>query len=233
MNKYKTIGIIGGQGPVSTADFYLHVIKYFQDNFDAKYIRDYPPMIIYSVPTPDLVKSIADENATFLKIADAAIKLEQGGADFIIIACNSLQYLIERLQPLVKIPIIGIAPIVTEYVKKQRIKTVGILATYTTIKKRIYSKFLDSRGIKVIIPNKIDQVTLEEIILNVIGGKIFVEDKNKLKNIIANLQKNGATSILLACTELPLVIKQNEVKIPLINCNELYVRETSRLSIKI
>ena len=98
MNKYRTIGIIGGQGPVSTADIYMRIIKYYQDKLGVRYIRDYPPIIIYSVPTPDLVKSVEDEKTTYLAVAKVTRQLEKDGADFIIIACNSLQFLIDKLQ---------------------------------------------------------------------------------------------------------------------------------------
>lgn len=211
---------------------YMRIIKYCQDIFGVRYIRDYPPMIIFSVPTPDLVKSIEEENTTFSAIADATKKLEQNGCDFIIIACNSLQYFIDKLQKLVKIPIIGIAPVVAKYVNNKGYKTVGIIASDTVIKKKIYSNFLESFGIKVLVPNKIDQKASEEIMLNVIGGKTQNDDKNKLISIIKNLRKKGAETILLACTELPLVIKQTDTDISLIDCNQLYVIEAAKLSVK-
>lgn len=230
MSKYKTIGIIGGQGPASTADFYLRIVKYFQDNFGARYVRDFPPMIIFSVPTPDLVESVEDEGKTFLLIAEAAKKLEHDGSDFIIIACNSLQYLIKRLQALVKIPILGVAPIVKEYLEHKSYKTIGILATNTTNAKRVFDSSLSEAGIKLITPMKDDQKSVEKIILNVIGGNIATEDNEKLKKVIENLYKGGAEAVVLACTELPLVIEQQDVNIPLIDCNELYVQEAAKLS---
>lgn len=232
MNKYKTIGIIGGQGPVSTADFYMRIVKYYQNNFGAKYVRDFPPMIIFSVPTPDLVENVEDEETTFAMVADATKKLELDGSDFIVIACNSLQYLIERLQTLVKIPIISIAPIVADYVKDKNYKTIGILATDTTVKKDIYGKLLKSIGIDFIAPNETDQKVVENVILNEIGGKTSIEDTKKLREVISNLQNKGAESILLACTELPLVIKQTDTDIPLIDCNEIYAQEAAKRSSK-
>lgn len=189
-------------------------------------------MIIFSVPTPDLVESVEDEKMTFALIADATKKLERDGSDFIIIACNSLQYLIGRLQGIVKIPIIGIAPIVAEYVKNKGYKTVGILATNTTIKKRVYDSYLDEKGIKLVAPNEADQNCVAEVILNEIGGSATTKDTEKLKKVVGNLQKNGADAIILACTELPLIIKQAEVGIPLIDCNALYTQEAAKLATK-
>ncbi len=230
MNTHKTIGIIGGQGPVSTADHYMRIIKYYQDHFGAKFIRDYPPMIIYSVPTPDLVESIADENLTFSLIAEATKKLEQDGCAFIIITCNSLQYFIDRLQPLVKIPIIRIAKVSTDYVIEKGYKKVGILASYTTIKKETYSKYLREAHIDVISPNDADQKIVEQIILNIIGGEQTNEDKTNLLRFIEKMKAKGAESILLACTELPLLVKQTDATVPLIDFNELYAQEAAKQS---
>ncbi len=230
MSKYKTIGIIGGQGPASTADFYMGIVKYYQESFGARYVRDFPPMIIFSVPTPDLVESVEDEEMTFSLIAEATKKLERDGSDFIIIACNSLQFFIERLQVFVKIPIIALSPLVAKHVKDKGYKIVGILSTDTTIKKKIYDSYLAEKGIQLVTPNEIDQNSVEEVILNEIGGTSGIKDTEKLKKVIDNVQKAGAEAILLACTELPLVIKQQDVSMPLIDCNELYIQKAAKFS---
>lgn len=230
MNNYKTIGIIGGQGPKSTANFYLRIVKYYQDTFGARYVRDFPPMIIHSVPTPDLVESIEDEKITFSMVADAIKKLELGESDFIIIACNSLQYLIEKLQPLIKIPIIGIAPIVANYVQHKGYETVGVLATETTIKKGVYQASFNKMGVKLIIPNKPDQNDIAKVILNVFAGNETTKDTKILQKITENLHNTGVDAVMLACTELPLIIKQSDVSVPLIDCNELYILEAAKRS---
>ncbi len=231
MNTYKTIGIIGGQGPNSTADFYLHLIQYYQDHFNATYVRDYPPMIIYSVPTPDLVERIEDEEKTFSMVSEAIIKLERDGADFIVIVCNSLQYLNERLQKLVNIPIISLAAVIAQYVQSKGYTQLGMLATETTINKRVYQARLDEKGITAIVPNQTDQRMIAEVILNEMGGISTDIDKTNMKRIVTHLQKAGANAILLACTELPLILKQSDCSIPIIDCNEIYARHTAQLSI--
>jgi len=147
MVMHKTIGIIGGQGPASTIDIYNRIITYYQDKFGARYISDYPPMVIFSIPTPTLVKSIANEEKTFSTLFNAIKGLEREGSDFIIITCLSLQYFINKLQDQTKIPIISMSPILAKYIKHKNYKTVGVLGTYTTIKKRICDKSLKELGI--------------------------------------------------------------------------------------
>lgn len=230
MDKYKTIGIIGGQGPASTIAFYERIVAYFQDEFGARYVRDYPPMIICSVPTPDLVAGVENEEKTYKLMANAIYGLEREGAEFIIITCISLQYFIERLQPLVRIPIIPISPILAEDVERQGYKTVGVLGTATTIEKRICHPSIEEKGIKLVVPNKPDQNRVGEVVLNVIGGRAGVNDTEILKEVIGRLGEKGAEAILLACTELPMVLKQSEVNLPMIDCNELYPKVVAEYS---
>lgn len=232
MSRYKTIGIIGGQGPTSTADFYMRIIKYYQDNFGTRHVGDFPPMIIFSVPTPDLVEVIEDEEKTFTLIADAIKKLEQDGCDFIVIVCNALQYLLERFQTLVKIPIIGIVPIVTDHIKGKGYKTVGILAADTTTRKKVYDHFWEEKGIKLIKPNQTDQYIVEGVILDEYSGKTNPENTEKIKKVAKKLHKNGAETVMLACTELPLILKQKDIDIPLIDCTEIYAQKTAQYSSK-
>lgn len=224
MDRYKTIGIIGGQGPASTIAFYDQIVRYFQDEFGARYVRDYPPMIIHSIPTPDLVGGVEDEERTFKIIVKALYGLERTGAEFIIITCISLQFFIERLQPLVGIPIVPITPILVNYAKKKGYKTVGVLATKASIEKKIFDGLMGEAGIRLVTPGEEDQRKVGEVVLDIIGGRITPKDKKTLKKVIKNLQKKEAEAILVGCTEFPLILKQSDVKIPLINCNELYPR---------
>ncbi len=230
MNTSKTIGIIGGQGPISTADFYMRIVQYYQDKFGAKLLQDYPPMVIFSVPAPDLISGVENEEITYNMMADATKKLERDGCDFIVIACNSTQFLNDRLQALVKIPIVGIADVVAKHVKEKGYKIVGVLGTYTTVNKNIYGGVLGKDGAKTIAPSADDQKIVEQVILNENAGSISQEDKMKLMGVMKNLQSQGAEAMLLACTELPLLIKQIDTDIALVDCNELYAVETAQLS---
>lgn len=229
-SKYKTIGIIGGQGPTATADIYMRIIKYYQDNFGTRHVGDFPPMVIFSIPTPDLVEKIEDEKVIFELIAEAIKKLETDGSDFIIIACNALQYLLDKFQALVKIPIIGIAPTVAQYIKDKGYKTVGILAADTTIRKKVYDSHLDKKGVKLIRPDQTDQDIVEGTILDEYSGKTNIENAEKIKQVAKKLYESGAEAVMLACTELPLILKQQGVDIPLIDCNQVYAEKAAQLS---
>ncbi len=232
MNNYKTIGIIGGQGPRSTADIYMKIVQYYRDNFNARYVKDFPPMIIFSVPTPDLVESIENEAETFDRIAEAIKKLEKDGADFIIIACNSLQYMLERFRGLVTIPIIGIAEVVAEHIKEKGYKKIGILGTKTTVDKQVYDKDMKSIEAELVKLDSHDMDIMTGTILNEIAGTLTNKDSENVQMLIKHLHDNGAEVALLVCTDLLSMIEQQNPIIPIIDCNDLYAQYAAKYASK-
>lgn len=217
-------------GPVSTADFYMRIIRYYQEKFGATYVKDFPPMIIFSVPAPDLVESIENEQEQLNMMIEVARKLENDGCDFIVIVCNSVQYLLPEIQAAVTAPCVGIADTVAKYLKNKGYKSVGILATDTTIKKGVYDKAINNVDVQLVRPNSFDQKDVTQVILNEIGGKATDQDTNKLKTVVNNLQKEDVSAVLLACTELPSVIQQDKVSTPLIDCNSIYAEAAAELA---
>jgi aspartate racemase len=228
--KKKKIGIIGGMGPEALSDMYLAICKYYQVNFDAKYDRDFPSIIMYSVPIPDVVESVEDEKETLEMLINAAQTLEEGNCDFIVIACNSVQFLLPEIKEQLKTPLIGIAETVAQNIKDSNYKKVGILATQTTINKKIYNEELNQIGIELITPDIKDQEIVTDVIMKQLSGKATKKETKKLKTVIENLKLRTAEAILIACTDLPLVIRQRDTGIKLINCTELYANEVALLS---
>jgi len=228
----KTIGILGGMGAEATVDLYVGIWKYYQDNFGAKYDNDFPPVIIYSVPIPDVVESLENEKVTLEMLIHTAQILENSGCDFIVIACNTVQFLLEDIKKSVNISVIGIAKVNAEYLKNKEYKKAGILATKVTIDKKVYDKDIAEIGIELIKPTEQDQNIVTKVIMTQLTGRTTKAETEKLTQVINNLKNQGAEAVLLACTDLPLVIKQSDTPVPLINCTEIYANETARLSIK-
>lgn len=229
-NKYKTIGILGGMGPEGTVDMYEKIFKYFQDTYNAKYDRDFPPIVIYSVPIPDVVESLENEKQTLEMLSNAAKKLASCGCDFIVIACNTVQFLLDKIRLSVNIPIIGIAEVNVQKIKDNGLKKVGILATETTINKGVYSKEFQKIGIKLVVPSNEDQNTVTEVIMSQLSGKKSGSLTRTLVRVINNLKKAGAEAVLIACTDLPLLIKQKNCQLPLIDCTEIYANEAAKIA---
>lgn len=231
MNNYKKIGILGGMGPEATSDLYMKIIRYFQKELGAIYDRDFSAFLIYSVPIPDVVESIENERTIIKMLSNAAITLEKSGCDFIVIACNSVQYLLPEIKQKVNIPIIGIAETIAKYSFQMGYKSVGILGTQTTINKKVYDSEIKKNGMKLIRPLKNEQTFVTRAIMEILAGKISRIAKKQLIQVIKSLEKRGADVILLACTELPLAIKQKNTKAVIIDCTKIYADEAAKRAI--
>ncbi len=226
----KTIGIIGGMGPEGTADLYMKIVKYYQWNLGARYDRNFPAFFIASVPIPDVVNGLETERITLNMLGKAAIKLQNAGSDFILIACNTVQFLLKPLRTKVKIPIIGIASVTARYLIRAKIKKVGILATSVTINKKIYDQTLKEKGIRLIKPSATEQSSLTDAIMNQLAGQATQNDKKNILKIISRMKKRRAEAILVACTDLPMVVNQIDASIRLIDCTQVYADQAARLA---
>lgn len=206
----KTAGIIGGLGPETTANFYLEVI--FSTFAESNYAR--PPLLIWSVPLPyqledDFITKMRGEERYLPFLIDAAERLEQGGADFLVIPCNSVHIFINEIRNAVSIPVLSIIDETIIYLKNKDIKDVGVLATSATIRKKLYEVKFSEDGISVHVPDEQDQSYMGDIINHLVHSQQNEKDKEKVLRIIGKFPKEVET-ILLACTDLQLLVPQNE-----------------------
>jgi len=207
MSKYKTVGILGGMGPEATADLYLRIIKIFQQRYGAIYDADFPEMIIINLPIPDVVENPEKENKIKEMLIDSVKRLERAGADFIVIPCNTVTYYLSEMQKAVSIPILNIIQQTANEVKRRDFKKVGLLGTEMTIRSNIYRKVI--KDIELITLNEFEQKETTRVILNILAGKKNLEDRELLSKFIEKLQRLGAEKVILGCTDLPLIIKNN------------------------
>jgi aspartate racemase len=207
----KTVGVIGGLGPETTANFYLEVVfSAFEKNKEAR-----PPMLMWNVPLPykveeDFITQAMGEEKYIPYLIDAAKRLEQGGADFIVIPCNSVHVFIEEVRESVSIPVLSIIEETVEFLKGKQITDVGILATSATIRKQLYEGKLQENGITTHNPNDIDQSRMGDIINHLVHSQHTDNDKKELLQIIDTFSSNGVKTIILACTDLQLLVPQHE-----------------------
>jgi len=227
----KTIGILGGMGAEATVDLYMGIWRYYQDNFGAKYDSDFPPVIIYSVPIPDVVENLENEQLTLSMLQSTAKTLEKGGCHFIVIACNTVQFLLPKIRESVTIPVIGIAETNALYLQDKGYKKVGILATKATIEKKVYEADLSKIGISLISPNEQDQKIVTEVIMTQLAGKTTQRETDQLSQVVSRLKEQGAEAVMLACTDLPLVISRKDTSVSLVNCTETYANRAAQLSL--
>lgn len=206
----KTVGIIGGLGPETTSEFYLDVVFSCQK----KNKTHRPSIIISSVPLPYKIEEEAiAKNIGFEKILPFLIKeakrLEKAGADFIVMPCNSLHVFIKELRGAVDIPVLSIVEETVKFLKTKNLNKVGIVSTSATIKNKLYENAFAENKISYETPDDFQQVKMGKFILNLVNGMQNNKDREELINIIGDFEKKNVDCVVLACTDLQLLIPQH------------------------
>lgn len=228
----KIIGILGGMGPVASANLYYKIIKLAQQSYNTKQDKDFPPMLIYNLPLAGFDETgFIDPSAVRNQLITGVKKLESAGTDFIIIACNTVHYFFKDMQRAVNIPIISTIKETARVIKNERYKTVGLLSSESTNKLKIYQKVLNNSNIKVLSVTNKQQKLLNRAILHVMSGIQANYDRKCLRGIINDLYKKEAESIILGCTELPLAISQKDTDVKLYDSTEIIAQAALRHSL--
>lgn len=210
----KKIGLIGGISWVSTSDYYKYINEGVNKQLGG---LNYAECIIYSFNYADIKKNndANDWDKTLTMISEASIHLKNAGAEAIILCANTMHLIADQLQEHVKLPIIHIATATASEIKKQNLKKVGLLGTKFTMEGDFFTNKLKEQNIEVIIPNEEDKTFLHYTIFEELGRGLFIpESKSRYINIINKLIAQGAEGIILGCTEIPLLIKPEDVSVP-------------------
>ena len=206
----KTVGIIGGLGPETTSEFYLEII--FGCYAKSKEAR--PPILIWNVPLKyqieeDLLKKAMGEERYIPYLVDAAKRLEKGGADFLVMPCNSLHVFIEQIRKSVKIPVLSIVEETAKFLKGKKITKVGLVETPSALKRKLYERALMREGIRQVVPDGFEQAKLGRMINNIVLNRHANKERRELLGIINKFEKKGVKDVILACTDLQLLIPQH------------------------
>jgi len=222
----KTVGIIGGVGPETTAEFYLELVFgcYKKDKAQR------PPVLIWNIPLKykieeDLITKAIGEERYIPYLTDAAKRLEKGGADFLVMPCNSLHIFIKEIRNAVKIPVLSIVEETAKFLKHNKISKVGILSTSTTLNRKLYENVLMEKDIRQFVPDKSSQAKIGKIINNIVLNKHGNKDKNELLEIIDKFNENGVKEIILACTDLQ-ILKPRHTKVKIYDTMKIFADAT-------
>ena len=207
----KTVGIIGGLGPETTSEFYLDLVFSCQK----KNQEHRPSIIIASVPLPYKIEEDAiAKNIGFEKImpflTQEAQRLEKSGADFIVMPCNSLHVFIEEIRRSVRIPVLSIIEETTKFLKKNGFNKIGIVSTSATIENKLYENAFKNSGLTCETPNDFQQAKMGKFIHSLVTGMQNNKDREELIQIINDFEDKNVDCVVLACTDLQLLIPKHE-----------------------
>ncbi len=219
---HKRIGILGGMSPESTVEYY----QYLTRSYTARYgDYGYPEILIYSVSFQSYVDWPLDERWDLVAqgLSEAAHKLELAGADFIIIATNTMHLVFDQVQARVSVPMLSLLDAVGDAVLARGLERVGLLGTRFAMEKGFYQDALAARGIKVLVPDAADREIVNQVIYEeLVAGRIREESRAGYLSIIDRLAERGAEGIILGCTEMPLLVAQSDVALPLFDSTVIH-----------
>lgn len=203
----KTVGIIGGLGPETTAEFYLDIV--FSCQKKDKTMR--PHILISSVPLPfeieeDLILRNEGLDRYIPFLTEEAERLEKAGADFLVMPCNSLHVFIDQIRSAVHIPVLSIIEETVKFLKQEHMQQVGIVSTSATIKNKLYEHAFAENTIGYLAPDEFQQAKMGKFIMNLVTGRQNSRDRDELIQIINDFEQKNLDCVILACTDLQLLL---------------------------
>ncbi len=212
---HKKIGIIGGLSPESTVSYYLHITRSYTARFGD---YAYPQIFIFSVNLENYHnwRKMNRWDLITNDLVSAAQSLQSAGADFGLIATNTMHKVFDLVQSATSLPLLHIIDVTIEQIKRQNITTIALLGTKYTMSDGFYQRRLAQHALDVIVPAANEQETIHRIIEEeLVRGVLLEESKRRYLDVIANMQQRRAQGVILGCTEIPLLVKQADCALPL------------------
>ncbi len=217
------IGLLGGLSWISTAEYYRRLNELMQDQIGRVTSAR---IVLESLNRQNYVDAVIerqDEASACSMILDACRNLEHAGANFIVISCNDVHRFVPHVAPKIQIPFLHIAEVTAQAIVSRGLKKVGLLGVMKTMESEFYPDILAKHGVEVLIPNLADRDYIhariyDELVMNILNAST----KIGYLDVIERLYEAGAEGVILGCTEIPLLIQSEEIRIPSFATTELH-----------
>jgi len=228
----KTIGLIGGMSWESTITYYEILNKEIVTRLGGLHSAK---IIMYNVDFSELEENMSkgkwDDNASIL--SEAAKTLEDAGADFIVIATNTMHKLVPQIEKHIKIPVLHIAEATANVIKRDGFQKIGLLGTKFTMTQDFIKDRLIKSGLEVIVPDEKDIDLINDVIFNELClGKILDSSRKEYQRIISYLKEQGAEGVILGCTEIGMLISQQDSVLPVYDTTIIHAKEAAKLALE-
>ena len=218
----KKIGLIGGIGPESTLDYYRRIIRAFQERKSA----DYPEIVIYSANLTEILKLMEGKHWDALTewLLHRIEALRKAGAQFAAIGSNSPHVVFDAVKPRSSLPLVSIVEATCSKAQELGVKRLGLMGTAFTMQSDFFQNPFSMNGMSVVVPEPEDQNLIHrrlftEIELGIIKDSTRAELLAVAKRMI---DRHGIEALILGCTELPLILTQDEFGIPFLNTTAIH-----------
>ena len=228
----KTIGLLGGMSWESTALYY----KSINEGIKAKLGGLHSAKIsLYSVNFEEIEKLQHQGNwdETAVILGNAAKSVEAGGADFLLICTNTMHKIASEIEAEISIPILHIADATARRLLANGVKKVGLLGTRFTMEQDFYkSRLTENFGIDVVVPNVEDRTVVHDVIYKELClGEIKASSRTQYLDIVKRLHEQGAQAVIMGCTEITLLIGQQDTQVPLYDTTAIHAEEAVSWSV--
>ena len=227
----KTIGLLGGMSWESTQTYYRLLNEGVKTRLGGLHSAK---IVLYSVDFADIeaLQHKGDWGATARILSDAALSLEKAGADFLVIGTNTMHKVAPEIEQVLRIPLLHIADATAKVLARDGISRVGLLGTRFTMEQAFYRERLEKAGIDVVIPDEpqrhlIHRVIYEELCL----GQIVADSRRAYLEVVDSLAERGAEAVILGCTEIGLLIRQDDTPVPLYDTTGIHAAQAVELAL--
>ncbi|MBK6334993.1 MAG: aspartate/glutamate racemase family protein [Betaproteobacteria bacterium] len=221
----KVIGLIGGMSWESTVPYYRQINETVRERLGGLHSAR---LVLYSVDFHDIerLQHAGDWQAAGALLAGAARALQAAGASFLVLCTNTMHNVAPAIEAAVTIPLLHIADPTAAEIKRTGHSTVGVLGTRFTMEQAFYRDRLSERhGLRVVVPGPEDRETVHRIIYQELClGVVTAESRGAYRRILAKLAAQGAQAIILGCTEISLLVTQQDSAVPLFDTTALHAR---------
>lgn len=220
----KTIGLIGGMSWESTVTYYQVMNETVRERLGGLHSAK---ILMESVDFAEIaVHQFAEDWQSCARlVGDAAVRLERGGADFIVIGTNTMHKVAEDIEARLSVPLLHIADLTADALREAGIGRVALIGTRTTMAEPFYKARLEAQGFEVLVPDAAGMETVNRIIFEELCQGIFLEESQReCREVISDLVQQGAQGLILGCTEIGLLVKSEDAAVPLFDTTIIHAR---------
>ena len=223
MHKQAVIGLIGGMSWESSAEYYRIINREVRNRLGGVHSAR---ILMWSVDFGEIehLQHQGEWDELTRRMTDAALRLERGGADFVVLCTNTMHRMADDIAAAIRIPLLHIADPTAEKIKAAGFSRVGLLGTAFTMEQDFYKGRLEKVfGLEVLVPEADDRRVVHDIIYKeLVAGEVRPESRTAYCGIIARLVARGAQAIILGCTEIMLLVSEADSTVPLFDTTTLH-----------
>jgi aspartate racemase len=228
----KTIGLIGGMSWESSAEYYRMINEAVKRRLGGFHSAQ---CLMFSVDFADieeLQRTDRWEDAGN-RLADAARRLERGGAELLVLCTNTMHRVADDVAAATEIPFLHIADPTADEIKARGITSVGLLATRYTMEQDFYRGRLSERhGLEVLVPDEPGKTLVHDVIYKeLVLGRVEERSRAAYRKVMTHLVERGAEAIILGCTEIELLVREDDARVPLFDTTRIHARRAVELAL--